>query len=237
MRMFSILLFLSISILHASSFDCDLLNLDKNSQSAFLLQTENLKIWIEEQNIITQQLFDRYQKGERATSIRKVDGGMNGQDIEFFTGFPQRVELKIAGTEIYRRFSPNNFTVIKEEKILRAGSRPLILPQSHLRKEFVDLTGIFMTTPDVDPANLLMGYHYYTPYVDFQLPVGLKILFFGDGNYLVPGAPSVVSWMAKAYADSQISKIINPLYQFNFDLIDRRGGLKLPLLVPIILVD
>lgn len=228
---------LSLALTNATSLDCPLILLQNNEHSDFLLQKENYTIWLQEQNKHTLSLYERYTAGEGEALLHRVDAGLNGQDIEFLSGFPKSVKLITVADEIYRHYSPDYSNVIREEKVLRAGSRPFILPEPHLRKEYVELTGIFVTDPTLDPKNLWLGYDVKTPHVDFKLPKGLIILDFGDGNFLIPGPPKVVEWMAKKYQEYKIHNKLDPLYQFNFSVIDRRGGLKLPLVVPIILYE
>jgi hypothetical protein len=182
---------------------------------------------------------DRLQAMIGKTKVRrKVQGGMHAADVEYIDGVPKNTKVIVVNSKmIFRHYSPDYAQAIVESKKLIAGPRPFILPESHLKQQFDDLTGVFMTRPEDDPHRLWLGYTRQTPHVDFKLPLGLKVLDLGDGNFLVPGAPKLMDWIVKEYERYRESGKIPSGMEDSFLLIDRRGGAHPPLEIPIEIVS
>jgi hypothetical protein len=70
--------------------------------------------------------------------IKKVDGGQNGQDIEFLSGVPIWTKvLEVSEGRVFRHYTLSAQEINLKQKTLKAGPRPYVLPKPHLRQEFV----------------------------------------------------------------------------------------------------
>jgi hypothetical protein len=193
------------------------------------LQVDNLRLQSEKIEAYTLELVETKKP---LKLIKRVDGGMDGQDIEFFEGLPPQAKIyEVQKGEIFRHYSPEAYQLIKSSGKLIAGKRPYILPDAHLRKEYVDLNGIFLTKPDFPPHRLWMGYSENTPFVDINFISATKIIDLGDGVFLVPGPKLYPDWMIKQYQEwlnHPEMNISSDLLE-NFKRIKAQGGIKPPL--------
>jgi hypothetical protein len=165
---------------------------------------------------------------------RKLDGGMHAADIEFINGVPSWARIIETNEDmIFRHYSPDYAHIIAETEMLVAGPRQFILPEPHLKQYYDDLTGIFLTKPELDPHHLWLGYNLNTPHVDFTLPRGIKIIDLGDGNFLIPGAPKRADWVNDVYSRYLLDGSIPRGQEDLIEQINRQGGIQEALKLPI----
>ena len=166
-------------------------------------------------------------------TIWTVHGGMDGQDIRFMAGVPAGTKLVTAKSiAIARHYSPA-VDAIRSSGSLKAGPRPYIHSLSHVRDEYQELTGIFFTIPEHDPADLWMGLDESSPYIDFVLPAGIGVLEVEEGVYLIPGPPRVATWIRQAYAQWKKTGKAPVGLEERFLRYDETGGIPMPLEIPI----
>lgn len=220
--------------------DCELSLTPIEKHKDVILGSKNLTSWRSKINSDLERVLKKGQENipEENRIMRKIDGGIDGQDVEFISGLPRNYKVIEAGDNVFRHYSPNNKAAIAQESVLRAGARPFILPvAAHLRKEYTDLTGVFVTRPNDDPARLWLGYTEKTPHVDFRLPSGTKLLDFGDGNLLIIGPPKLAAWINEMHKRYLEKKEYNSMYEFEIRQFESRGGeIRYPLVVPFFLI-
>jgi hypothetical protein len=171
------------------------------------------------------------------TLIKKIDAGADGQDIYFYSGVPAYVKsASMKELKVLRHYS---FAIdqIVASKSLKAGPRPFIIPEPHQRDEFVDLTGVFFTTPDFPPHKLWLGFNDKTPYVDFVVDEKTGLLSLTEGNFLIPGAPSKPKWYVTMYEEYEKSGKAPDYLKEEFKRIKQSGGLKPQLEIPIQIIN
>jgi hypothetical protein len=227
---FSLSLFL-ISHTTLAALDCELLLIPPSQEREYLLQNSTRLVGEINQSTL------RLKKMIGQTKLRRTfSGGMHAADIEYYDGVPNWVKVITPHEDmVFRHYGPNSADKIIDSQKLIAGPRAYILPDSHLKKQYDDLTGIFFTKPENNPHNLWLGFTTDTPHVDFTLPKGTMILDLGEGNYLIPGNPSYNKWIEEAYQKYKSDGIIPDGLADQFLLIDRRGGVLRPLEFPIFL--
>lgn len=175
------------------------------------------------------------EKSKKIELIKKVSGGIDGQDILYYRGIPPGVSF-IKGSEISvaRHYSLHKEKILKDG-FLQAGPRSYIVPEAHQRDLYVDLTGVFFTLPEFDPERLWLGFNKQTPYIDFKLPDDIVVLKLAEGNYLIPGPPSRQQWLIDRYhqelEEGRISLTIEDYLKTNSKLYEIEA---FPLLIPII---
>lgn len=178
-----------------------------------------------------EELLAKRQSGIKL--IKKIDAGADGQDIYFYSGVPAYVKsASMKDLKVLRHYS---FAVdaIVASKTLKAGPRPFIIPEPHQRDEFVDLTGVFFTTPDFPPHKLWLGFNEKTPYIDFVVDEKTGLLSLTEGNYLIPGAPSKPQWYVTMYEEYEKSGNAPEYLKEEFKRIKASGGIKPQLEIPI----
>jgi hypothetical protein len=170
--------------------------------------------------------------------IKRIDGQVNGQDIHFISGVPEKVKrVKADELGVIRHYSKENIDQIVASGKLIAGPRPYIIPDAHLRQEFVDINGIFFTKTDFNPKDLWLGMDHRTPYVDFKVHSDTGILYLADGNYIIPGPPSKPQWYVNAY-NEYIQTGNAPAYLVDeFQRLRNVGGIKPTLEVEIEIIN
>lgn len=176
--------------------------------------------------------------------VNLVDGGMNGQDQYYFWGVPPGVrQVTPARTGIMRHWTSNaqvNGTPVVDLIVgsgaLKAGPRPYIVPESHRADYYSDLHGVFFTTPDFPPGQLWMGLTADSDYVDFTVDPGMGALYLAPGNYLFPCPLKVQGWIAEAYRSWKAGGPMPAGMELTFRHIDREGGLRAAIDIPITVV-
>lgn len=178
------------------------------------------------------------------TQVNLVNGGMNGQDQYYFWGVPQGVRrVTPAQTGIMRHWTSNaqaNGTPVVDlivgSGVLKAGPRPYIVPESHRADYYSDLHGVFFTTPDFPPGQLWMGLTADSDYVDFTVDPGMGALYLAPGNYLFPCPLKVQGWIAEAYRKWKAGGQMPSGMELTFSHIDREGGLREAIDIPVTVV-
>lgn len=179
------------------------------------------------------------------TQVNFINGGMNGQDQYYFYGVPAKVrQVKPAQTGIMRHWTSNGqaggvpvVELIVNSGLLKAGPRPYIIPESHKADYYQDLHGVFFTTPDFAPGALLMGLQPDSDYVDFVVDPGMGALYLAPGNYLFPCPLKVQQWIADSYRKWKATGVMPSGMEKMFELIEREGGLREALDIPITVVQ
>ena len=177
-------------------------------------------------------------KSEGLQIVKRIDGQMNGQDIHFISGVPGKVKVvKAEELGIIRHYSKESIDQIVSSGKLIAGPRPYIIPDAHLREEYVDITGVFFTKTEFSPKDLWLGMDERTPYVDFKIHNDTGILYLADGNYIIPGPASKPLWYVSAY--NEFVRTGNaPGYMLEeFQRMRSTGGLKPALEVEIEIIN
>jgi len=173
------------------------------------------------------------------------DGGMNGQDLYFLWGAPKGVkQIKPAQVGIMRHWTSNGkvdgvpvVDLIVRSGALKAGPRMYIVPESHRADYYYDLHGVFYTTPDFRPGELLMGLTADSDYVDFVVNPNMGTLYLAPGNYLFPCPLKNPGWIAEAYKKwKQTGVMPAGMDASAFSQIDREGGLEDSIDIPVTIV-
>jgi hypothetical protein len=130
---------------------------------------------------------------------RTVEVGSTKQDAAIayeVHGIPSHAQFrKVGANEIFRHYSPTaNLKTIRESHVLTAGILPYI-QSGGSRTTFVDITGIFFTKPEYSPRAAGVSSELQNSYVDFRLPEGTVILELEPQILLLPGPPSLPSWL------------------------------------------
>lgn len=176
--------------------------------------------------------------------VNFVNGGMNGQDQFYYYGVPAAVrQVKPAQTGLMRHWTSNGqvngvpvVELIVNSGLLKAGPRPYIIPESHKADYYQDLHGVFFTTPEFAPGALLMGLQPDSDYVDFVVDPGMGALYLAPGNYLFPCPLKVQQWIADGYRKWKATGVMPSGMEKMFDLIEREGGLRDALDIPVTVV-
>lgn len=180
----------------------------------------------------------------KLTQINFVNGGMDGQDKYFYWGAPSIVrQVTPAQTGLIRHWTSNGVAdgvpvvdLIVKSGLLKAGPRPYIIPESHRADYYQDLHGVFFTTPEFRPGDLWMGLQPDSDYVDFVVDPRMGALYLAPGNYLFPCPVKVQGWIADAYRKWKAGGPLPAGMEFTFANIDRDGGLREPLDIPVTVV-
>jgi hypothetical protein len=213
-------------------FLCQLVYVPIHERAMFLQSHQKELI-----HYINKRTLNLIEKTGSTELVHFVNGGIDGQDIQIFSGVPKWAKLlRVEDDIIFRHYTLNAKEEILKSKSLTAGARPYILPDSHLKQQFNDLTGIFFTKNDFDPHRLWMNYSDKTPYVDFKLPKGLLVLDLGDGVYLIPGHPTRAAWIHDLYSNFQNTGVIPTGMEQVIKDIQRMGGIETPITFPIEIV-
>jgi len=177
--------------------------------------------------------------------IKKIDGGQDRQDQFYFQGVPLSVKRIAPGeTGLMRHWTSNAAAdgvpvvdLIVKSGLLKAGTRVYIDPLAHKADYYQDLHGVFFTTPDFPPEGLLMGLKPDSDFVDFTVPPGMGALYLSPGNYLFPCPMKVRPWLAEAYRKWKAGGGNMPAgMETALRQIDREGGLREPIDIPITVV-
>jgi len=180
----------------------------------------------------------------KLTQVGFTDGGMDGQDKYYYQGAPAQVRrVRPAETGIMRHWTSNAqadgkpvVDLIVQSGVLKAGPRPYIVPESHRADYYQDLHGVFFTTPDFPAGQLWMGLTPDTDYVDFTVDPGMGALYLAPGNYLFPCPLKLPEWLAKEYRKWKAGGPLPAGMEMTFDQVDREGGLRDPLDIPVTVV-
>jgi hypothetical protein len=182
--------------------------------------------------------------GSGLVLVKKIDGGLNGQDQLYFRGVPDSVRRSSpAEIGLMRHWTSNAagagepvVDLIVKSGSLKAGPRFYIVPQAHSADYYQDLHGVFFTTPDFPPEQLRMGLGPDSDYVDFTVTPDMGALYLSPGNYLFPCPMKVRGWVAEAYKKWKDGGIMPPELEGIFGQIEREGGLTDPIDIPITVV-
>ena len=186
---------------------------------------------IERSRTWTKSLLEKLELGEE--TFRSYKRGMDEQDLEFLTGLPNGVDvIRSEDLGLMTHYSPAA-VAIAESGALKTGDRPYINATEYLRKEYEDLTGVFLTLPDFDPSELWMNVNFDTPRVNVTLPPGLLVLKFKAGFYLIPGPAALRDWLRNAYA-AYLETGEAPQYLIDrLQRLQHSGGPQQPVEIPL----
>lgn len=179
------------------------------------------------------------------TQVNFVNGGMNGQDQYYYWGAPSSVKLvKPAQVGILRHWTSNAqvdgvpvVDLIVNSGLMKAGPRPYIVPESHRADYYQDLHGVFFTTPDFPAGQLWMGLRPDSDYVDFTVDPAMGALYLAPGNYLFPCPLNVKKWIVDEYLKWKRTGVMPGGMAFTFNQIEREGGLRGAIDVPVTVVS
>lgn len=120
-------------------------------------------------------------------SERFIDTGADGPIKKEIRGLPRDFQSFITtGEEIFRQYvnDINSYNLISVNAILRGGKIPYEWKVKNSSTKWIDMKGIFLTTPKFSKEDVGVPYNNYV--VDLKLPAGIEILRFTDSIMLLP---------------------------------------------------
>lgn len=149
--------------------------------------------------------------------------------IRIRRGVPATIRVVDAKEKIFRHYtSPQALQTIIHSSTLRAGWTPFYYSGS-LSDYNQDLTGVFLTTPEVGARNVGVR-DGQSEFVDVKLLDGTGVLWVRDNIYLIPGQPSMESWKVDLYRS--VNRGLYTDYASEFAEWDR-NGIPAPLIIPV----
>lgn len=150
--------------------------------------------------------------------------------IRIREGIPESIALVAPKGLMFRHYtSPETLAKILKSRRLRAGSTPFYY-SGYVADYNVDLTGIFITTPEYRPESIGVRPENAGAYVDFKLGDNIGILALRDGIMLVPGTAVPETWKVNLYRSPQRSMYTD--YAREFAQWDQHGipvALEIPI--------
>lgn len=149
-------------------------------------------------------------------------------------GVPSQVKKIETKNVVFRHYiiDKEMFDSIKNSKVLFSGFKPYIQQSANLYvKTFVDLTGVFLTKPDVSPRNVGVDAHVdEIYYVDLKLPENLPVLEIEANEiYLVPLPKNYRKWMRDLYAKYKRGEKM-PTHNLELcEKLRREGSIEMPI--------
>ncbi len=153
--------------------------------------------------------------------------------IRIRVGMPPTLKLISSEGKVFRHYtSKEGLQEILKTKGLRAGWTPFYY-SGYITDYNEDLTGIFITTPEVGPDTIGVRPEN-SVFVDFRFLENTGILYLRDGILLVPGPPSIELWKLHLYQSERREYYQD--YAEEFAKWDMQG-IPEPLTVPIEVID
>jgi hypothetical protein len=164
-------------------------------------------------------------------------------------GLPQGVKMLDPSTisqRIFRYYfqgERNRLGEVLKNERLRAGPAPYAIVSPGVQVDYyVDLTGVFVTTPKFKAEQVGLTRADNATYVDFRFPEGTGVLQIEPGILLVPGNKGNHAWVRQAYEefkksgrlprDSSIADLVLKMQ----DEERRNPSLLIPMQIPIQIV-
>ena len=164
-------------------------------------------------------------------------------------GLPPGVELLDPSTVSQRVFryyfqgEKNHLGEVLKNERLRAGPAPYAIVSPGVQADYyVDLTGVFVTTPKFKAEQVGLNREDNATYVDFRFPEGTGVLQIEPGILLVPGNKGNRAWVRQLYEDFKKSGTL-PRDSSSADLVRKmrdeekqNPSLLIPMEIPIHIV-
>lgn len=196
---FSLILIFSFSLL-AKSVDQEILESSKLLNSWMDLQKKDLVI------------RDLYPNNPEKSEL-------------IISGIPKFVKAIKSDGIVFRHYVGSALDIILETKKLKTGITPYVILNPGFSKEtYEDLTGMFLTYPNVPPERVGLKSDNLD-YVDFILYEGTPVVEIEKDILLIPGYPDAPAWMKPLYEAYKNGEAVHPGYLRAFQKFDRMGGI------------
>lgn len=154
-------------------------------------------------------------------------------------GVPETVKRIDADGVVFRHYTTKEgLDAILAEKSLLNGFMPYVeLARGLYRKTYRDLTGVFLTLPQVKGEGVGVPAREFTYYVDLLVPRGLPVLEIEKGAiFLVPLPARTRGWIADLYRKWVRGEPVDPAYKGSVEDVEKDGGVGPSLAMPIEIV-
>lgn len=154
-------------------------------------------------------------------------------------GVPETVKRFDAAGVVFRHYTTKEgLDAILRGKSLWNGFLPYVhLAPGVFRKTYRDLTGVFLTVPQVKGDRVGVPASEFSHYVDVLVPAGLPVLEIEKGAiYLIPLPGRTRGWVADLYRRWASGGGENPTYRRAVADVDADGGPGPALAVPVKIV-
>jgi hypothetical protein len=177
---------------------------------------------IREAKSITQKWMEKQKAG--VSRRDQYEGQMERADY-IISGIPKQVKQVNPSGVVYRHYIGKNMQIILESSQLKTGITPyVIMNPGYSREVYVDLVGIFLTTPLTPPERVGLPRNNNADYIDFTLYEGTPVVEIEKEILLIPGRPDLPEWLKLAYAEYKRTGRTQTQYVELFTKVDERGG-------------
>ncbi|MDD5207164.1 MAG: hypothetical protein PHS17_17195 [Desulfobacterales bacterium] len=173
-----------------------------------------------------EKLLEKRKNGLREEVLVNTDEHMHS----IFHGVPENVRPFNPKGVVFRHYfgSQEQKEKALQENSLVAG--PVSYAQVYpggIRRDYVDLVGVFLTKPEVKPGDV--GVPGHNVYVDLVLPEDTPVLEIEPGRiYFIPGEPNSPQWIKDYYRQHKEGKEVPNWVLPTMKKIDDAGGLHEP---------
>lgn len=133
---------------------------------------------------------------KEGVSVSAVLASKDTKTITEYRGVPSRVEELQTGGKVFRHWvrDPAALEAILRDGVLRAGPVSYVeftgSSRAYIKDIYVDLLGVFFTTPEHSAAEPRVMNEATPHYIDFQIPEGMRALSLdGDTVLMLPARP------------------------------------------------
>lgn len=130
------------------------------------------------------------------------------------TGVPSTVRLMTerGPFRIYLRTQKEHDDSVALQSLLSAGASYVVKSPRLWQRYHTDLTGIFLTHPNVPPEHIGLG-REATHFIDMLLPEGVPLLWLEREIFLIPLPPRISEWRVKGGEPD------NPHYRIPMEIV------------------
>lgn len=169
---------------------------------------------------------DLYEKKGKTTKLSDNSGHCKFDGIyESYAGVPSRTKLINPEGLVLRHYTEKEETlgkIIESEYLIAGITEYCDTPSKRFKIKYPDMTGVFLTKPDVDPKSVGVAFSKY--YVDITLPADTGLLELEPNILLVPGKFITPDWVVKMYNEKYKKGIPVPESDIPYmQYLDRNG--------------
>jgi hypothetical protein len=185
-------------------------------------ESEIIASQIKEAKTITNKWMEKQKAG--ISRRDQYEGQVERADY-IISGIPKQVKQVNPQGVVYRHYVGKNMQIILESSQLKTGITPyVIMNPGYSREVYVDLVGIFLTTPQTPPERVGLPRNNNADYIDFTLYEGTPVVEVEKEILLIPGRPDMPEWLKAAYAEYKKTGRTQTQYVELFTKVDERGG-------------
>lgn len=170
------------------------------------------------------ELLERKKEGIKEEVIVNTDKHMHS----IFHGVPDFVnsyDHKGVAFRHYFKTEDQKESALNDNSLI-AGPVPYV-QKGGMRYDYVDLVGVFLTKPEVEPD--AVGVPGHNLYIDLTLPPDTAVLEIEPGRiYMIGGDPKRPDWIVESYKKYKSGEEIPAYMKSTMERIDGEGGIKEP---------